>query len=362
MAHETARTEVVVIGGGVVGVSVARHFAMRGIEVILIEQESRLGSATSARNSGVIHAGLYYPENSLKEKLCLRGKELLYRYCAQKGIPHKRIGKWIVSAPGQEKALEEIYLRAVSNGVPIRRLSGSSVRKESSELACTEALDSPTTGIIDVQHLIQSLSLDCERAGGIVHCGAKVASLRVDTGNALLLLEDGTQILADLAVNAAGLNALGLLLEDAPRDYTNLYLKGSYFAYSGAVPFRQLVYPIPADRGLGIHLTYDLTGAAKFGPNVFRVREPEFSVCDADLPEFVKAIRQYWPNLDPSKLRPDYSGVRPKLMCGNQVVDDYVFWGQRNGGKCSVLSLLGIDSPGLTSCLAIADHVFQLVA
>jgi L-2-hydroxyglutarate oxidase LhgO len=357
---ETVNTEVVVIGGGVVGIAVARQFAIRGAQVILVEKESSLGSGTSARNSGVIHAGLYYVQDSLKERLCLRGKQLLYQYCSDKAIPNKQIGKWIVAADGQEARLEEIYQRAVSNDVAIRRLSASELRKQAAELSCSAALDSPSTGIVDVQQLVQSLSLDFEQAGGLVHRRARVESLAEDGRKAILALRDGAHIVADLAINAAGLDALALLPE-AASDFESYYLKGSYFSYSGHVPFKRLVYPIPANGGLGIHLTFDLSGAARFGPDARRVEEPEFSVVESDLPDFIAAISRYWPNCDPAKLRPDYSGVRPKLIGAEGVVDDYVFWGRETDPKFPVLSLLGVDSPGLTSCLAIAEYVFALV-
>lgn len=360
MTIDTLNTEVVVVGGGVVGVSVARLFAMRGAQVILIERESSLGSGTSARNSGVIHAGLYYGQNSLKEVLCLRGKTLLYQYCADKGIPHRKIGKWIVSAAGQESRLEEIYQRAVSNGVPIKRLSASEMRKEAAELSCSAALESPSTGIVDVQRLIQSLSLDFEQAGGLVYCRARARSLAVNGGKAVLTIEDGTRIVANLAINAAGLNALELLPARFSPDLKNYYLKGSYFSYSGHVPFKRLVYPLPSEDGLGIHLTFDLSGTARFGPNTEPVGEPQYAVAESDHPVFVSAVTQYWPNCDPRKLRPDYSGVRPKIMSPHGLLDDYVFWGRETDPKSPVLSLLGIDSPGLTSCLAIADHVFEM--
>lgn len=360
MTMETINTEVVVVGGGVVGVSVARLFALRGAQVILIEREPRLGSGTSARNSGVIHAGLYYPQNSLKEMLCLRGKSLLYQYCADKSIPNRKIGKWIVSAAGQESQLEEIYQRAVGNDVPIKRLSAAEMKKEAAELSCSAALESPSTGIVDVQRLVQSLSLDLEQAGGLAYCQACATSLAADGQKAVLTLEEGTRIVADVAINAAGLNALALSPELIPADFENYYLKGSYFSYSGHVPFKRLVYPLPSHGGLGIHLTFDLSGAARFGPNTERVVEPEFVVAESDAAAFVEAITQYWPHCDPRKLRPDYSGVRPKIMSGESVLDDYVFCGRESDAKSPVLSLLGIDSPGLTSCLAIAEHVFEL--
>ena len=360
MTVETIDTEVIVVGGGVVGVCVARLFALRGAQVILIERESSLGSGTSARNSGVIHAGLYYPPNSLKEILCLRGKTLLYQYCADKSIPNRKIGKWIVSAAGQESRLEEIYQRAVANDVPIKRLSTAEMKKEAPELSCSAALESSSTGIVDVQRLIQSLSLDLERAGGIAHCRARANSIAVDGRKAIVALEDGSRIVADLAINAAGLSAIALSPELLPADFENYYLKGSYFSYSGFVPFQRLVYPLPTDGGLGIHLTFDLSGAARFGPNTERVVEPAFAVAESDVAAFVDAITQYWPHCDPRKLRPDYSGVRPKIISGETVLDDYVFLGRENDAKSPVLTLLGIDSPGLTSCLAIAEHVFDL--
>jgi len=349
-----------VVGGGVVGVAVARHFALEGAQVILLERGPTVGAETSARNSGVIHAGLYYPEGSLKERLCIEGKSLLYRYCQDNRVPYEQTGKWIVSSAGQESRLQGILDLALKNNIPARLLSHQQIRSREPELRCTAALDSPSTGIIAVHDLVQCLVSDLERAGGVAQCRAEALSLRVEGGKAQALLRDGTRVEADLAINAAGLDALSLVPREVAHDYENYFLKGSYFSYGAKIPFRRLIYPLPQEEGLGIHLTLDISGAARFGPDARRVSDRSCSVDEGDLPDFVAAISEYWPGCDAKKLKPDYAGIRPKLLEDGSVVQDFVFLRDRLDGRYPIISLLGIDSPGLTSSLAIAGHVFDL--
>ncbi|MAI94372.1 MAG: FAD-dependent oxidoreductase [Halieaceae bacterium] len=360
LLNNTVNTEVLVIGGGAVGAAVARRFALEGAQVVLLERESTIGSGTSSRSSGVIHAGLYYPEGSYKERLCIEGKALLYRYCVDKRVPFEQTGKWIVSSAGQESRLEAIHDQAVKNGVSVRRLSKHEIHSSEPQLRCTAALESPGTGIIDAHYLIHSLVRDFELAGGLVHCRAEAVSVEILGDKSQTVLRDGTHVIADLVINAAGLDALTLVPQDVVHSYKNYYLKGSYFSYVGKIPFKRLIYPLPSDEGLGIHLTLDLSGAARFGPDARPVVEREFSVNRDDLPMFVRAVSEYWPQCDIKKLKPDYAGIRPKLHDGGTVVEDFVFMDQSTGAQSPVISLLGIDSPGLTSALAIAGHVFEL--
>ncbi len=360
LSDTTVNTEVLVVGGGVVGAAVARHFALEGAQVILLERESTVGSGTSSRNSGVIHAGLYYPEGSYKERFCIEGKSLLYRYCLDNGVPFERTGKWIVSGAGEEFRLEAIHDRALQNNVPIKRLSRNQIRNREPQLRCTAVLESPSTGVVDALHLLQCLIDDLKHAGGVVQCRAETVSIWVEGGKPQALLRDGTNVLADLVINAAGLDALALVPEEVTHGYENYYLKGSYFSYGAKVPFKRLIYPLPHEDGLGIHLTLDLSGAARFGPDARRTADRDFSVNEDDLPDFVTAISAYWPDCDPSKLKPDYAGIRPKLYDGSSVVQDFVFLSNPVDARYPIISLLGIDSPGLTSSLAIAGHVFDL--
>jgi len=359
LSDTTVNTELLVVGGGVVGVAVARHFALEGAQVILLEREATVGAGTSSRNSGVIHAGLYYPEGSLKERLCIEGKSLLYRYCKDNRVPFEQTGKWIVSSAGQESRLQGIQDRAVKNNVPVRLLSHQQIRSGAPELRCTAALESPSTGIIAVHDLIQSFVADLERAGGVVQCRAEALSLCVEGGKAQALLRDGTRVEADLAINAAGLDALGLVPGEVAHDYENYFLKGSYFSYGAKVPFKRLIYPLPQDEGLGIHLTLDLSGAARFGPDARRISGRDFSVNENDSAEFVTAISAYWPYCDANKLKPDHAGIRPKLIEDGSVIQDFVFLRNQLDDRYPIISLLGIDSPGLTSSLAIAGYVFD---
>ena len=360
MAREEVKTDVLVVGGGAVGVSVARYFALADRQVILIDSEATPGSVSSSRNSGVIHAGLYYANSPNKEKLCIRGKHLLYEYCREKNIRFKQSGKLVVAQAGEEPLLNSIFERAVANGVPARLLSGDEIKNACPDLSCVAALESPSTGIVDTQSLMQSLVTDFETAGGLLHCRARV--LRIDTSADCFqaALEDGTRVTADIVINSAGLNALSLVPTGVEHGYENFFLKGSYFAYAGGVPFKTLVYPLPSQGGLGIHLTLDLAGRARFGPDVSAVSTVDFAVRPEDGPKFGAAIKQYWPDCDVNKLSPDYAGIRPKLRRTGSVVDDFVFLQSHESGGRKVISLLGMDSPGLTSCLAIAEHVFEM--
>ena len=360
MPGDAIKTEVLVIGGGVIGLSIARHLALAGRQVILVESEPTPGTLNSARNSGVIHAGLYYANSPLKEKLCLRGKHLLYDYCRRNDVPVQELGKLIVAQAGEERLLDRIFERAVTNEVPIRLLSENEIKKSCPELFCVAALESRTTGIVDTHSLIQCLAMDFEAAGGLLHCHARVRMIDTSDDLAQAVLGDSTRIAAEMIVNSAGLQALNLVPSDISYGYENFYVKGHYFSYTSGVPFKTLVYPVPSRGGLGVHLTLDLAGRARFGPDTRPVTNLEFSVCPEDAAKFGASVKQYWPECNLSKLRPDYAGIRPKLKLAGSIVSDFVFLEGRTNRGSKVVSLLGMDSPGLTSCLAIAEHVYEM--
>ena len=357
---EMVRTEILVIGGGVIGLSIARRFVLAGHQVILIESGAAPGMINSSRNSGVIHAGLYYSESPLKEQMCIRGKELLYAYCDQKSVPYERLGKLIVAQAGQEEDLETIFHHAMDNDVPAKMLSGFEAKRRYAELDCVSALESSSTGIVDVSSLLQSLALDFESAGGLLQCFAAASQINLEREVASVLMVDGTKVVADLVINAAGLSALDLVPCDARSEFENFFVKGNYFSYRKSVPFSHLIYPLPSQGGLGVHLTLDLAGQAKFGPDTQPVEDIDFAI-DADRAAcFAAAIEEYWPGCDVGYLSPDYAGVRPKLKHHGIVVKDFVFLQSRGNYGAEVLSLLGMESPGLTSSLAIAEYVFNL--
>lgn len=365
--------DCLVIGAGVVGLSVARRMAMAGREVFVIEKESDFGTQTSSRNSEVIHAGIYYPKNSLKAKLCVRGKELLYAYCQAHHIPYKCCGKVIVAKDhGQRSQLMDIQAHAKNNGVEdIRFLERTDLVELAAELQGDCALFSPSTGVIDSHSYMLQLLSDIEANGGQCVFNSEVQIIKADSNKLELLLNgDEAIIRAKICINAAGLNAIPLIKssgliapEKLPKAY---YAKGSYFSYSGQVPFSQLIYPLPEVGGLGIHLSLDLQGNAKFGPDVewLETDDPkqiEYQVSADKLSRFHAAISQYWPGIEKHKMHPDYSGVRPKVSAPNEASADFIIQDEHSHGVHGLVNLMGIESPGLTSSLAIADYVFAIL-
>ena len=356
------KTDIVVIGAGVVGLAVARRFALAGLEVVLVEQESTFGTGTSSRNSEVIHAGLYYPTGSLKANLCLNGREQLYEYCNERRIPHKQLGKLIVATDAEEAIkLEAIRQQALANGCgEVALLGGKEFDREQGALKAVAMLLSPRTGIIDSHQLMLSLLADLESAGGIVAWKTRVKSVSASTQGALVLLDKGIEVKAACVVNAAGLSAAKFLSSPC-LGYGTRLAKGDYFSYSGPIPFSRLIYPVPQPGGLGVHLTIDLSGAAKFGPDVTWVDEVDYSVDSAKRDLFFERIRKYWPDCDVEKLSPSYSGIRSKATRHGEMLDDFLFVTERAEPSSKIIHLLGIESPGLTSCFSIADHIFNEV-
>jgi len=354
--------DAVVIGAGVVGLAVAAALAGRGLETVVLERTDAIGTGTSSRNSEVIHAGLYHPTGSLKARLCVRGREQLYAYCAARGVEHRRCGKLIVATEAaQAPQLARIEAQAVANGVhDLRWLDAAALRFLEPELSAVAALHSPSTGIVDSHGLMLALLGDVQSQGGALALRSPVVSVRhAADGHVLQVGGDAPMELhTRWLVNAAGLWAHGLV-PDAPR---LRFAKGSYFALSGRAPFRHLVYPVPQDGGLGVHLTLDLAGQARFGPDVqwLDVDTPEaidYRVDEARKPLFEAEIRRYWPGLPAGALHAAYSGVRPKLSGPGEPAADFLLQGPADPGVAGCVHLLGIESPGLTASLAIADEV-----
>lgn len=362
--------DAVVIGAGIVGLAVARTLALRGRAVLVLERHALPAQETSSRNSGVIHSGIYYPTGSLKARLCVAGRGRLYEFLERRGVGHLRCGKLIVAQDGQQPALEALRHQAIENGVTdLVPLSGSEVRAYEPAIRCAAGLWCPSTGIVDVHELAQALIADIEGAGGNIAYRTEVESARVGAGALRLLCRSGDEpieLASTLLVNSAGLAAVGLLRSFAgyPAQLlrTAWYAKGNYFSLAGAKPFRHLVYPMPGEAGLGIHATLDLTGATRFGPNVEWVDSPEYAVDPRHAAEFYGSIRSYWPDLADGALQPGYAGVRPKLVGPGAKAGDFVIEGPDVHGCAGLVNLLGIESPGLTSCLAIGDHVADLSA
>lgn len=360
--------DCIVAGAGVVGLAVARELAAAGRDVLILEATDAIGTGTSSRNSEVIHAGLYYAPGSLKADLCISGRDRLYQYCAERGIPHQRCGKLIVATgAGQEAALDAIAGNAGKSGAGIlQKLTAAAARKMEPALACTAALLSPDTGIVDSHALMLSLLGDAEAAGAMLGLNTEILGGRIEGGRIVLTTRDTQSgdtfgIVARHFVNAAGLGATvlaGALEGLDPRFVPQQRLaKGNYFSVTGRAPFSRLIYPVPEPGGLGIHLTLDLNGIARFGPDVEWVEEIDYRVDPAGAQKFYGAIRTYWPDLAEDSLQPAYSGIRPKLSGPGEANADFVIQGPDTHGIAGLVNLFGIESPGLTSSLAIARHV-----
>lgn len=365
----------VVIGAGVVGLAVARALALKGHEVIVLEAETAIGTQTSARNSEVIHAGIYYPAGSTKAKLCVAGKHMLYAYCEARGIDHQRTGKLIVATEAaQEQQLASLARRAQDNGVTdLQWLAAQEVHALEPELRCHSALLSPSTGIVNSHALMLHLQGDLENAGGVVALASPVASIdaMAQRHNAaapiLIRTHDSTELPASVVVNAAGHGAAGIAhaTQGLERQHipTTYFVKGQYFTLAGKVPFRHLIYPVPQVGGLGIHLTLDLGGQAKFGPDVhWSDRADDLVVDPRDRPAFAQAIQAYWPALDAERLQPGYAGMRPNIGGPTAQSPDFLIQTASSHGVPGLVNLFGIESPGLTSCLAIGEAVVEAVA
>ncbi len=384
----TEKTDAIVIGAGVIGLAVARELAMHGRQVIVIERNAAIGQETSSRNSEVIHAGIYYPHNSLKARLCVAGKERLYAYCREKGIPHRRCGKVIVAiSEAQVSALEALRERARDNGVDdLQWLDAAALRAREPAVKGAAGLWSPSSGIIDSHALMLALQGDLEHHGGAVALVSEVREGRVEGDRIRLSVASGSgaevsEIEARTVINAAGLDASRVARAFAAGDSAagsaiasgniggtsadsehaaipeTRFAKGSYFLYDGPSPFNHLVYPLPVDGGLGIHATHDLAGSLRFGPDVEWIDTVGYEVDGSRAARFAHSIATWWPDLDPARLNPGYAGVRPKLVAAGEPPGDFLIMGPAESGHGQLVHLLGFESPGLTASLALAKEV-----
>jgi L-2-hydroxyglutarate oxidase LhgO len=368
LKDEMDRVDCVIVGAGVVGLAVARRLARAGREVVVIEEAEGIGTVTSSRNSEVIHAGIYYRAGSLMAQMCVNGKRALYRYCAEHGIPHRNCGKLIVATTAKEtEKLQSIRAHAEANGVDdMQLLSRAAARALEPALNCDAALLSPSTGIIDSHAYMLALRGDAEDAGAafafhtpLLRAKATANGIEIEAGG-----EAPMTLACDLMVNAAGLGASavargieGMPIELIPTAYL---AKGNYFSCSARAPFSRLIYPVPEPGGLGVHLTLDMAGQARFGPDVEWIDHIDYAVDPARAERFYPAIRKYWPTLPDGALMPSYSGIRPKIVPPAVATQDFLIQGPREHGVSGLINLFGIESPGLTSSLAIADHVGDL--
>ena len=367
MAEEV---ECVVIGAGVIGLAIARALAMRGRETLILEAADAIGTGTSSRNSEVIHAGIYYTPGSAKATLCVAGRHLLYGYCEARGVAHRRCGKLIVAADQEQvKALRKIEATARANGVhDLQWLGADQAKAMEPALNCVAAVLSPSTGIIDSHGLMLAMQADLEGAGGTVALRAPVRGGRCDRTGIHLEAgrDDVVEVSARVVINSAGLHAqeLARRIEGIPAASIppSVYAKGCYYVLQGKSPFRRLIYPIPIPGGLGVHLTLDLAGQARFGPDVEWVGNLDYSVDPARAERFYGVIRGYWPGLPDGALHPGYAGIRPQLRQPGGPGVDFLIQGSEAHGVPGLVNLYGMESPGLTASLAIAERVADVVA
>lgn len=361
----TDKLDCVVVGAGVVGLAIARSVARSGRQVVVLDAESQIGTHSSSRNSEVIHAGIYYPEKSLKARLCVRGREMLYRYCETHGIAHQRIGKLIVATGEAElPKLDALRQQAALNGVDdLQFITAEEARKIEPNVESVGALLSPSTGIVDSHALMTALQAELEESDGVVVLNSRVSNVNPFEDGIELQVGDERFECVTL-INSAGLGAVELmsdalcLADNAP---TMHLAKGHYFSYQGKSPFGHLIYPLPSGGGLGIHATNDLAGVARFGPDVTWVDSLDYEFDESRKADFVAAIKNYFPDLDADRLIPGYTGIRPKLHGPDEPAPDFLIQGERDHGVRGLVNLMGIESPGLTASLAIAEHVYGLL-
>lgn len=351
------------------GLATARALALAGREVLVLEAQRSIGMETSSRNSEVIHAGIYYPTGTLKARLCVSGRAMLYQYAEQNAVEFRRVGKLIVAVSAEEMgALSKYEAQANANGVTdLRRLSAEETRQFEPSVRCVAAVLSPSSGIIDSHALMLAYQADLEARRGIVACNSAVVGGEVGDDHVVLEIDGAarTTLRARAVVNCAGLEAQAVsavLKSVAPQSVPRRYLaKGHYFSLTGHAPFQHLVYPIADAAGLGTHVTLDLGGKARFGPDVQWVDRVDYSFDEARKGEFVRAIRRYYPELDESRLQPSYTGIRPKISGPGQSAADFCIRGPAEHAGRPYVALYGIESPGLTASMAIAEYVQALL-
>ena len=366
----TDRIECVVIGAGVIGLAVARRLARAGVEVLILERAETIGTETSSRNSEIVHAGIYYPTGSLKARTCVAGKRALYDYCESHGIAHRRCGKIIVATDeGQVDELTALKERAAANGAgDLPWLTPAEVADMEPEVHCVAALLSPSTGIVDSHGLMLSFQGEAEERGAMIAYHAPVMGGRVEDDGIVVFVggDNPLALKADRLINAAGLWAPeiartieGLDRKTVPPDYL---CKGNYYTLSGRSPFARPVYPVPERAGLGVHVTVDLAGQVRFGPDVEWVDSIDYDVDPGRADAFYEAIRRYWPGLPDGAIQAGYSGIRPKLQAPGEPAADFMVQGPAAHGIDGLVNLYGIESPGLTSSLALADLVAETLS
>lgn len=358
----TEQLDTIVIGAGVVGLACAARLAQAGRDVLVLEQHTLIGSETSARNSEVIHAGIYYPTGSEKARLCVEGKERLYDYCALSGVPHSRCGKIIVAVTEEQTEVLDGYRRqAADNGVgELGWLDQQELNALEPNVRGVAGLFSESTGIIDSHSFMLSLQGRLEAAAGMIAFGSRVDRIGWEGGMPEVVLED--QVLrCQVLINSAGLAAPGLASDVDPNAPVAHFARGHYFSYSGRAPFSRLVYPVAEPGGLGVHVTLDLAGQVKFGPDVQWCDGVDYEFDASRKADFAEAIERYFPDLDVHRLQPDYVGIRPKISGPGEPAADFRIDGVAVHGAQGLINLLGIESPGLTSSLAIAERVAALV-
>jgi L-2-hydroxyglutarate oxidase LhgO len=367
----TIDLDVLIAGAGCIGLAIARKLAHRGLSLAVVEAEETFGQGVSARSSEVIHAGIYYPPGSLKARLCVEGRHRLYAYCEARNIPHRRTTKLVVAAEeSEEGGLEGIWERARANGVEaLERLTGEAARALEPALRCSAALNVPVTGIIDSHSYMQSLTAEIEESGGVLAYASRVTRIAPEAGGlaTTVIGPDGEEaiIRTRCVVNAAGLGAqeiAGRTEGLAPARIPTLHLSlGCYYALSGRAPVSRLIYPLPTREGLGTHLTLDMGGQARFGPDHAWLETVDYTMPDHVPPDVIRAIHHYLPGIAPEKLAPAYSGIRPKVQGPGDPPADFIIEGPQAHGIAGLVNLFGIESPGLTSSLAIADFVASLL-
>jgi len=357
----------VIIGAGVIGLAIGRCFSEAGLSVLIIEKEGRSGESTSSRNSGVIHAGMYYPDNTLKAKLCVEGNSLLYEYASKKRIDHKKIGKYIVACSKTDlEKLDSIYDQGIKNGVEILKVTKEEIESSESDLSVCAGLFSPNTGIIDVPELLTALEGDIQHNSGMISFSTKCE--KVERRNDIFVIHcsstEDFKVESKFLINCAGLDSENISNKMSFLDKRHIHkinlAKGHYFKYSGKNPFKKLIYPIHNESSLGIHVGFDLSGQLRFGPDLSWISEVDYSFDETLKSKFVKEIQSYWKNLDPNKLHPDYTGIRPKVQRKGEKMKDFIISDCNYHGIKGLVNLQGIESPGVTSSLAIAEYVKDL--
>ena len=364
----TDRVDCVVIGAGVVGLAVARAMAQTGREVIVLEKADMIGTETSSRHSEVIHAGIYYPQNSLKAELCVAGKKAMYAFCDAHGVDYNNCGKVIVATDEEQlPELERLKANAAANGVgDLEWMTPEQVTEMEPAVFCVGALWSPSTGILDSHGYMLALQGDAEAAGAMFAFLTPVVGGRVmDDGIRLDCGGDAPMsIVADTVINSGGLWAqeIARTIEGVPREAIppTYYCKGNYYTLSGRPPFTRPIYPVPERAGLGVHVTVDLGGQVRFGPDVEWIEEIDYDVDPARADKFYEAVRKYYPDLRDGAIQPGYSGIRPKIQAPEETGRDFVIQSADDHGVPGLVNLFGIESPGMTSSLAIADYVRKL--